>query len=263
MQFLNKRQRRSAVRRVRELLRAQIVHSCFSDGVLPSEFQLAAEYRVSRGIVREVLGLLREEGLIDRLPGAGTFVVAQERSPVGIDSARTLAEALDQGGSHVGWELLDLGRQPAPPLVAERLELACDDDVVFMERSTTLGGHPLMTRTSWFPLAVGAPLLRPEPDFRHSVYALIEHVFGYEVAFVRLALEAAPADQVIAPLLDLAVGAPIQLMERVVYGTDARPLEYSFARARGDRYMMTTVMPRLQRHYHVRGVQDIDGSQTA
>jgi GntR family transcriptional regulator len=238
------RQRRSLVRRVRELVRAQIIHSGFSHGVLPSELQLIKEYGVSRGVIREVLALLRREGLVERLQGAGTFVVAQARSLVGIDAARTLAEGLDGGTTRVRWDLLDAGRVPAPQLVADRLALASGDEVVYLERLTALDGRPLMVRSSWFPLAVAAPLLDPGMELHFSIYSLIEQVLGHEVAYAQLRVEATKADPAIAPTLGIEVGAPVQLMERVVYGLDERPLEYSLARARGDRFVLTTVMPR-------------------
>ena len=239
-----KRQRHAVVRRVREILRAQIVDGGFRDGVLPGEFELVKEYGVSRGVIRDVLALLRGEGLIERQQGAGTFVVAQERSPVAIHTAQTLAEGLERGQSRVSWELLDVARLPVPPQIAGRLEIAPGDDVVFVERLTVLDAQPLMLRSSWFPLAVGAPLLEPGTDFRFSVYDLVEQVLGHEVAYARLRVEAVKADSSVAPALDIDVGAPVQLMERLVYGVDERPLECSFARASGDRFVLTTVMPR-------------------
>lgn len=226
------------------MMRAQIVHRQFRDGILPSEFELIAEYRVSRGVIREVLALLRQEGLIDRLQGAGTFVVAQERSSVDIDTARSLSEALARGGSRLDWDLLSLQRQQVTPLVGERLELGRGDDVVFVERLTLLDGRPLLVRASWFPLSLSAVLLDPRTEIRGSVYDLIEHVLRRVVGHARLQAEAARADQAISDLLELDIGAPVQLMERVVYGTDARPIEYSVARARGDRFVLSTVMPR-------------------
>jgi DNA-binding FadR family transcriptional regulator len=46
-----------------------------SSGRLPSEHDLATEFRVSRGVVRQVLARLREEGLIESFLGSGSYVV--------------------------------------------------------------------------------------------------------------------------------------------------------------------------------------------
>lgn len=45
-----------------------------SETRLPSEFELSAQFKVSRPIVREALKRLREEGLIHSRQGAGSFV---------------------------------------------------------------------------------------------------------------------------------------------------------------------------------------------
>lgn len=43
---------------------------------IPTEFELSAKYGVSRGTVRQALHLLEEDGLIERVPGLGTFLQA-------------------------------------------------------------------------------------------------------------------------------------------------------------------------------------------
>lgn len=65
------------VRRVHEQLLDRIAAGEFrADSKLPGEHELASMYNVSRPIVREALGLLREDGLIYSRRGAGSFVRA-------------------------------------------------------------------------------------------------------------------------------------------------------------------------------------------
>jgi GntR family transcriptional regulator, transcriptional repressor for pyruvate dehydrogenase complex len=50
-----------------------------SNGRLPSEQDLAAQFGVSRGVVRQALGRLREEDLIESFSGSGSYVVPDTR----------------------------------------------------------------------------------------------------------------------------------------------------------------------------------------
>ena len=57
---------------------------------LPSEDELAAQYQVARGTIRQALSELSREHVIYRLHGKGTFVCAREREHV-LDSLRFLS----------------------------------------------------------------------------------------------------------------------------------------------------------------------------
>ena len=64
-------------------------------GRIPNVDTLAAEFAVARGTMREALGLLQQEGLIERMRAKGSFV---RKSPIDAP-AHKLA---------IDWELFDL-----------------------------------------------------------------------------------------------------------------------------------------------------------
>src|SRR5258708_5499305 len=72
------KRRLSAARRVRDLLRAAIVHEEFPVGALPGEAELMLSFSASRQVIRDALALLREEGLVKRVQGTGTFSIASK-----------------------------------------------------------------------------------------------------------------------------------------------------------------------------------------
>jgi GntR family transcriptional regulator, arabinose operon transcriptional repressor len=62
-------------RKLADVLRQHINEgSLHEGGRLATEFELSTIYGVSRGTVRQALGLLETEGLIKRVPGLGTFI---------------------------------------------------------------------------------------------------------------------------------------------------------------------------------------------
>lgn len=203
---------------------------------------MLAEYDVSRGVIRDALDLLRAEGLIERLQGAGTFVIPQDRVRHGIEVLRGLPEGIDHGHARVTYEVLDLGTVSAPPIVSERLGAGNGERVVFLERITFLDGRPLTLRSSWFPYEIGAPLLRPDAELRISIYQIIKRELGCEAGYSDQVIEATTADPAIAGILRTTIGAPILLMERLVHLSDGRPVEFGFGRSRGDRMALTDVM---------------------
>lgn len=239
------RTRAPAVRRTRELLRVAIVQGLLPGDMLPSEWELMSKYGVSRGIIRDALDLLRGEGLIDRLQGAGTFVVSPERQIIEIEQLGAMVRNIDDGDARVRWDLLVFETTAAPPLVAERLRLEEGAEVVYAERRQTLDGEPVMLRSSWLTRDIGDILWTDPAAARRSLDDLIEKALGHPVARADLRIEATLVDSSTAAALTLPEGAPLVLLERLMYDVLGRPIEYGHARIRADRFALTTHMRRV------------------
>lgn len=221
------------VRRIRDVLRTRILAGVYGSRPLPSETELAAEFGASRNIVRDVLALLRTEGLVDRIPGVGTFVVSG-KAVQGLDRLRGLAESFDTGCDRVVNQVLLADTVPATPTVAERLELDPGTDVVALERVRLLDGQPLSLDASYLPADIGRPLL--EMDLaRHDVFGLLEGELGLPLGAAALSIEAIAADRTVADLLHVPDGFPLLFLERLTYTDAGRPIDLEFVRFRGDR----------------------------
>ncbi|KPI01037.1 transcriptional regulator, GntR family with UTRA sensor domain containing protein [Actinobacteria bacterium OK074] len=236
-----RRLRADRARQLADLLRHQILTGAYPTGALPHESALGADYRASRNTVRQALGLLRTEGLVDRLPGVGTVVVAR-KYPHGLDRLLGLAETLREHG-RVTNEVRTMGPVPAPAPVAERLHVAPGADVLYIERLRRLGGLPLSLDLTYIPLDIGIHLLGADLE-NTDVFRLLESITGRPLGHAEITLEAVNADAHSAAVLEAPHGAAVLMLERLTHLDDHRPVDLEFIRFRGDRITMSGLLHR-------------------
>jgi GntR family transcriptional regulator len=236
-----RRLRADQARQLADLLRHQLLAGGFPDGTLPHETTLAADYRATRNTVREALDLLRAEGLVERLPGVGTVVVA-EKYPHGLDRLMGLAETLREHG-RVTNEVRTMGPASAPAPVAERLHVPPGSDVLYIERLRRLDGLPLSLDLTYIPLDIGTALLGADLE-NTDVFRLLEAITGRPLGHAEITLEAVNADTHSAAVLEAPRGAAVLMLERLTHLDDGRPVDLEFIRFRGDRITMSGLLHR-------------------
>jgi GntR family transcriptional regulator len=226
--------RADRARRVADVLRQQIHVGAYPDG-LPAENDLAAEFLVSRNTIREALGTLKHEGLIDRGPKVGTHV-AQRKYDHRIDSLLGLKETFKHLGE-VRNEVRAAMPVPAPPAVASRLQLEPGEQAVFIERLRYLGDLPLSLDLTYLTPDIGTQILDHTLE-TNDIFALIEQVSGHRLGEASLALEAISADAHSAATLHIPDGSALLMLERLTSLDDGRPVDLEYIRMRGDRITM-------------------------
>lgn len=220
--------RRSSSRWLRDLLRADILRDLFADGVLPSESALMLSYRATRGTVREALALLRQEGVVERIQGTGTLVIAHrfERRLVEIHGVT----AIDSNAyaSHV------LTRQsvPMPTVVAQHLDEPVGTACLMIEYIGIAHGETVGVYTNYlrFP---EAEKIAVTPLSGHW-YALLADA-GFDVFETDLLIEAVVADNAVATRLGIPPGRPLLAMQQVIRDDSGRPYCFALLRHRADR----------------------------
>jgi DNA-binding GntR family transcriptional regulator len=191
---------------------------------LPSEPELASTYGVSRPTIREVLRSLEGDGLVRRVHGVGTFVT---QVPPTVSSRFDLdigvTEAVAAARQKLGVELVRANLVRAPDPIAERLELAQDRAVLWIERVIRVNGVPAAHAIDAIPAAIVGSVGYDGG----SVYRFLEERCGVELVGGLAELTAVAADADLGILLGVADGAPLLRMDQVERSTADRPVLHS------------------------------------
>lgn len=235
-------QRADATRRVRDLLRADLVAGEFAGGRLPPEEHLRAEFGVSRSTIREALALLRAEGFIDRLQGVGTLATGS-RIIMSLSELHGVEDPAPGGiwAGRMTTRVLDWSDVPASSAVARNLGVPPGERVLRIDYIGWFGDLVLGCATNYVRYPE-ADRLRPDM-LAVDWYAMLESA-GIEVGESTFLIEASVSDEHDAELFGLAPGLPMMLMEEVIFSPAGRPFDVAFLRSRADR---TTTFSRARR----------------
>jgi GntR family transcriptional regulator len=219
---------------LKTFLRAEISSRGLRPGDrLPGDAELCERYAVSRTVVRQALGELEFEGVIERVKGRGTFVAPERSNQRLVDSVRGLYEDVVASGRTIRSIVRRAEIISAPARVASALQLEEGAPVFVLERLRFIDDVPSVFATTYLPPRLGAFL--EQEDLEHeSLYAILER-HGCRPRTARRAVEARVARGSLAHDLGIPAGAPVLYLTSVGYGLDGTPVELFEAVHRGDR----------------------------
>lgn len=203
-------------RTIADEIRQRISEGEFGAGrLLPSESELSGAYEVSRVTIRKSLELLRQEGLVDSRQGFGWFVAVD---PVSQSLGRlgTIESQLAESGAAPVRKILDFGFINAPKRVADVLG---PGSVLRVRRLNLADGAPFARVTVWCPERLGSELSRGDVE-RSSFYDLI----GVRLGGATQTIGAGAASTGDANVLDVPVGSPVLVCERITRDADDAPV---------------------------------------
>lgn len=223
---------------------------------LPTEAELAGQYRVSRDTVRRALGKLTQQGLLT--PGRGrlgrqvrtsqplTFFAVKSESTDRITERRAkgvdawVADAADQG-RRAGQEI-SVAIDQASHEVATRLDIPEGDLVVVRRRLRTIDGVPHNLNDTYYPrdIAEGTPIMHPA-DVPQGTIALMRDL-GYVQVQFRDDLETRMPAPDEAERLNVPPGVPVLVQYRTGYTTE-RPVKVTITVWPGDRTTLVYDFP--------------------
>lgn len=221
-----------AARRLRDVLRNEVLGGAFPDGLLPREPELMLRYEARRAVVRGALAMLRDEGIVERVQGIGTFAVREERYVTWIEELHGESESdgvIPQARARV----LDRSFAAAPEPVARKLQLTPGDTVLRLEYLALIDGEPFALATNYVAFPEAEALARTQ--FQHDWYTLL-HDANVSFAETEWVLCAINADASVAGHLAVAPGTAVMLAEQLIWDDGGRPYDFAVCYVRSDRY---------------------------
>jgi GntR family transcriptional regulator len=220
--------------RVRDLIRSKIHHREFSGGQLPSETELMVSLSTSRAVVREALAMLRDEGLIDRLQGVGTFVLT-------VPSSHELVEIHGFGPNpaHVTFpihpEVISADVIPTPEAVGTRIGPHASSTCYRIEYVAVTSGQVTGMATNYVIFPEAEALLSTPFDAHWYDYL---HKAGLDLGDTEFLIGAISATGPTAELLGVRVGGPLLYLEQIIEDSSGRAFNFAVIQSRPDWFLM-------------------------
>ncbi|RYC05924.1 GntR family transcriptional regulator [Nocardioides zhouii] len=235
---------------LKQLLLAEIAHNDLKPGhLMPSEAEMCARYGVSRTVVRQAVGELVSEGILQRMRGKGTFVARPKLSEQFMESTVGFFEDMTGHGHSVTSTVLSVDRIEVPDLVRERTgnttathctEIvrlrAVDHEVVAFTKSYLNNDDPALLEH-----------LRSVDLTSASLYQILEDSFGLRIESGHRSIEATAASSMMAKLLDVRPGEPLLYIESVGQTAQGTVAEFFRAWHRADRLKIEMDVVRSKR----------------
>jgi GntR family transcriptional regulator len=200
--------------------------------LIPNEFQIAAEFKVSQGTARKAIGALADENLVVRRQGRGTYVF--EHTPG--DILLRFLNFFDSSGRQIAPGNRSTRREVGRATQAERMALGLPAEarVIRFDRIRTRGRKPFITECVVLP-EKAFPGLADGSDIPDSFYDIFQKTYGVLVTRTDERLTAGAADAKAARELGIAAGTPLLRIERTAFTLDDRAVEWRVSLCHLDR----------------------------
>jgi GntR family transcriptional regulator len=148
-------------------------------------------------------------------------------------------------GYHPVTHVLKQEVTPSSPKVAANLGIEAGTPVIEIVRLRFVEDTPIVLVASYLPHALCPELVNDDLS-NQSLYDVLEKKHQLYIARGRRVMQAVPASENEAHLLQVDKGVPLFLLDSISYLEDDTPVEYYYAYHRGDRSQFEVELIRLR-----------------
>jgi GntR family transcriptional regulator len=216
---------------------ANVIHSRIMEGahpvgsLLPTEEELVEQFQVSRGTIRQAIGLLVQIGVVRRRRGSGTWVIPSQA--LGQRFRGSLASLIAEN-----WRAqvrdVEVERNVEIPARISALLALREPKGVIVRRVRTMDGQTFGYTVNYMSTAMGRKI--SEEELRNLSLMWLLESKGIKFVSATQSIRARLADLETSRRLEVPCGAAILFVERVMYGAHRTPVELVQTWYRGDLY---------------------------
>ena len=210
---------------------------------LPSEYELAKEFDVSRLTVRKAIDELISRNVLVKQKGKGTYVMTKQKIQSGRSGLQGFTEAAKAYGKTSKTEVIDLTLlqlDELPEKIAESLKLEPKEKVYHLTRLRSFDNEP-MTIEELYIREIYLPHVTKK-EVKGSVFELIEQ--RIEIAYSHQEIAAIVVPEQLSSLLNVAIGEPVLKVNSITYSVTATPILYDRSYYRADKYTFKNTLHR-------------------
>jgi len=214
--------------RIAEVVQRHIRVGAYESGaLLPGEAEMGRAFGVSRGTMRQAIGLLQERGFVQPEVGRGTRVLGSHPRNTVFELA-DVNDEIRRRGQTPSTRLLTRATEPATAEVAARLRVAARSPTIRLVRVRLADGVPLVYETRLLAVETCPELLAEDVESQ-SVHRLLRERYHIPLVRVELAITRAPLLDEVAECLTMAF-----YLDRVTYQAETVPVTLFQAFYRSD-----------------------------
>jgi GntR family transcriptional regulator len=224
-----------AYQKIQRAIRERIETKRLKPGdAVSSERELARIHGVSLMTARHALAVLEREGIVERRPGAGTFVAPPR---IHFNKLMSYTEQMTSRGLTPSSKVIAAKIVEGEQEIAARLGLAAASRLVKIERVRHTAEEPFALETCYLPADDFSGLV-DAPLGRSSLFSVLEHDYGVQIAYADEEVDATVAEGRVAQLLNLRPGAPLLRIRQAIYSTTTKPVIYVIGFYRSERHSL-------------------------
>jgi GntR family transcriptional regulator len=202
---------------------------------LPSETELARDYRTTRVTVRQAMAKLLYDGLIVRQKGRGSFVALKPSvvSKINTVERQSFEQQVASRGKTVTYAGVRYRRVKAPAWVCKQLTVPKGSEVYQLDRLRVVDAQIVGSEIRYIPLAMGRRVTQRMLE-EESALEFLLHVFDKQIPVIEVTMTAVSANKTLAERLGVAAGTAVMVRDNVFRDEAGQIVQCGTSYFRGD-----------------------------